>query len=80
MMLVIFLFLYIAVLSPIRLFCFYEVSKDDAAYMNLYYLHLSVDCLFLVDIMLTFNLAYLDYNGDIVNSRLKILENYAKGW
>ena len=57
----------------------YLMSFQDDIPTNWLYVEMSFDCLFMLDIMLNFNIAYYD-KYDLIVSRLKIVKYYVTGW
>lgn len=69
----IFLLVYTLLVLPPRL------AFDDETNINWFYADIITDCLFFVDIIINFMLAYEDQNGVLVVDRKKIFLNYLKG-
>ena len=71
---VIFLLLYTASITPFRVTF---IDNTDTEWSVIDYL---IDVLFLIDIIVTLNLAYNDSNGKLIDSRLEVFLNYLKSW
>ena len=71
---VIFLLLYTATITP------YRVTFIDISDKNWTIIDWLVDALFMTDIVVTLNLAYTDEDGKTVNNRFKIFYHYLKSW
>jgi hypothetical protein len=53
---------------------------DSELYDDWFWVELSIDILFFIDVLINCNSAYLDNEGVLVTDRKRILYNYAKGW
>lgn len=73
----IFLLLYTASITPYRVsFIDNSLSSDDAWSICDYF----VDSLFMLDIIVTMNLAFYDKDGVLINKRFAIFTNYLRTW
>jgi hypothetical protein len=70
----VFLMLYTSFVTPLRLTF---IEDDSPGWMGVEY---TVDILFLIDILMTFNSAYYDEMNELIVSRRKIFLNYLKSW
>lgn len=60
--------------TPVQIALFENMSK---AWTITNY---SIDCLFLIDILVNFNLATYNEDMEVIEDRLSITKNYLKGW
>ena len=70
-----FLLLYTAIVMPYRM-AFLETEKYD----DWYYVELTVDALFFLDLILNFFSAYYSDDGTLIIGREQIAITYARSW
>ena len=69
-----FLLFYTATITP------YRVTFMDSSFSEWTVIDYFVDGLFMTDILVTLNLAFLDKNGKIIENRWQIVSKYFRGW
>jgi hypothetical protein len=66
--------LFTAIVTP------YDVAFLEPGLNNMFVCNRAVDCVFLVDIFITFNLMYFGPGGMLIKNHRKIVTRYLKGW
>jgi hypothetical protein len=74
------LFINLLLLYTVTAMPFTMAFMDIQLYSPLWCFDVSVDFLFVVDILVNFTTAYFDIEGELVNSRTALATHYAKSW
>jgi hypothetical protein len=71
---VLFFILFLAITTP------YRIPFEDITTEAWIVTDISIDCLFIVDLIFNFFTAYEDDNGELVIAKSRIVANYLRGW
>jgi hypothetical protein len=58
----------------------YRIPFEDTTPDSWLYLDVSIDSIFMIDVILNFFTAYEDENGELITDRNRIAQNYLKTW
>jgi potassium voltage-gated channel Eag-related subfamily H protein 8 len=58
----------------------YRIALIDEVTLTWFIIDVIIDILFFLDVVVNLNLAFFDLENEIVTSRKRILQNYARGW